>query len=57
MKMYTRTAGTLAFAAPERFSESGQGYTEKVDIWAAGILLVMLLIGYHPLSEYNGTTI
>jgi hypothetical protein len=20
-------------------------------------LLVMLLIGYHPLSEYNGTTI
>jgi serine/threonine protein kinase len=23
MKMYTRSAGTLAFAAPERFSESG----------------------------------
>ena len=23
MNMYTRSAGTLAFAAPERFSESG----------------------------------
>jgi calcium/calmodulin-dependent protein kinase I len=54
--MFTRGAGTLAFAAPERLSEGGAGYTEKVDIWAAGILLVMLLLGYHPFSDHNGST-
>lgn len=54
--MYTPGAGTLAFAAPERLSGSVKGYTEKVDIWAAGILLIMLLIGYHPFSESYGST-
>lgn len=45
--MYTKTAGTLAFAAPERLVENCV-YSEKVDIWAAGIVLVMLLTGKHP---------
>lgn len=54
--MYTSSAGTLAFAAPERLSEGGRGYTEKVDIWAAGILLVMLLTGSHPF-DHNGSTV
>lgn len=57
MKMYTAGAGTLSFCAPERLSESQKGYSEKVDIWAAGILLVMLLIGYHPLSDNNSSTV
>lgn len=57
MKMYTPGAGTLSFAAPERLSEHQTGYSEKVDIWAAGILLVMLLIGYHPLSDDGGSTV
>ncbi len=48
--MYTRTAGTLAFAAPERCVDSdnlvdGCVYSEKVDMWAAGIVLFMLLTG------------
>ena len=38
--MYTKT-GTLAFASPERLSENCN-YTEKIDIWAAGIVLFML---------------
>lgn len=55
MLMYTKTAGTLAFAAPERLVENCI-YSEKVDIWAAGIVLVMLLTGRHPFDT-TGTTI
>jgi serine/threonine protein kinase len=51
--MYTRSAGTLAFAAPERFLESNIGYTNKVDIWSSGIILFMLLIGYHPFDHFG----
>ena len=47
MKSFQR--GTLAFAAPERMGFSP--YTEKVDLWAAGIVLYMLLIGEHPFEE------
>lgn len=55
--MYTPGAGTLAFAAPERLTHHDKGYTESVDVWAAGILLVMLLTGQHPFSQaMNGQT-
>jgi serine/threonine protein kinase len=54
MKMVTRSAGTLAFVAPERLKE-GMQYTEKVDMWAAGIVLYMLLVGEFPFS-LNGST-
>jgi len=53
--MYTKQAGTLAFAAPERLRDNSV-YSEKVDIWAAGIVLYMLLMGNHPF-ESNGSTI
>ena len=51
--MYTRSAGTLAFAAPERFLDNNIGYTNKVDIWSSGIILFMLLIGYHPFDHFG----
>jgi len=47
--MVTRSAGTMAFVAPERLIE-GSGYSEKVDMWAAGLVLYMLLIGDHPFN-------
>jgi len=52
--MFTKAAGSIAFAAPERLSENSI-YTEKVDIWAAGIVLFMLLNGAHPF-ESDGVT-
>ena len=52
--MFTRAAGAVAFAAPERLSENSV-YTEKVDMWAAGIVLYMLLVGSHPF-ECEGVT-
>lgn len=51
--MYTKTAGTLAFAAPERLRDNCV-YTEKVDMWAVGIVLYMLVVGSHPF-ESNGS--
>lgn len=52
LKMSTHTAGTLSFAAPERLSTDPENsYTEKVDIWSAGIVLVMLLTGQHPFAD------
>lgn len=48
--MYTKSAGTLAYAAPERLIENCV-YTEKVDMWAIGIVLFMLLCGYHPFDS------
>jgi serine/threonine protein kinase len=45
--MYTRSTGALAYAAPERLREKCV-YTEKVDTWACGIILFMLLSGKHP---------
>jgi serine/threonine protein kinase len=55
MMMYTKSAGTLAFAAPERLTDNCF-YTEKVDMWAAGIVLFMLLIGHHPFDT-NAMTV
>ena len=37
----------MAFAAPERLRDN-LVYDEKVDLWAAGIVLFMLLVGHHP---------
>ncbi len=50
--MFTRTAGTLAFAAPERLTENCI-YNEKVDMWASGIVLFMLLVESHPTFRAN----
>jgi serine/threonine protein kinase len=40
--------------APERLKEN-QDYSEKVDMWAAGLVLFMLLTGKHPF-DLDGST-
>ena len=45
--MHTRSTGALAYAAPERLKDNCV-YNEKVDMWACGIVLFMLLTGKHP---------
>jgi len=40
------TIGTLMFAAPEMFGS--RAYSEKVDIWSAGVIAFLLLGGYPP---------
>jgi len=45
--LFTKSAGSMAFAAPERLRDN-LVYDEKVDLWAAGIVLFMLLVGHHP---------
>lgn len=53
--MWTIT-GTLYYRAPEMFS--GGGYNEKVDVWAAGVLLYKLVAAKTPFeSEYHNQTI
>lgn len=48
--------GTLYYRAPEMFT--GGGYNEKVDVWAAGVLLYKLVAGVTPFeSEYHSNTI
>ena len=47
----------IHFRAPEQFElYMGYGINEKVDIYALGIILYMLLINYVPISATNGTT-
>jgi serine/threonine protein kinase len=45
--MYTKSAGTLEYSAPERIKEQ-DGFTDKIDMWAAGLVLFNLLVGDHP---------
>lgn len=42
--------GSPFYMAPEVFEKS---YTEKCDIWSAGIILFILLIGYPPFNGSN----
>lgn len=53
--MYTNQRGTLAFAAPERLKESPV-YNEKIDMWAAGIVLYMLVAGTYPFEKEGEAT-
>jgi len=49
--MRTKT-GTVAFSSPEIFKNSS--YDSKVDVWSAGVLLYLMLYGYHPFDNDEG---
>lgn len=51
--------GNLHYMAPELLSviENSKQFTEKVDLWAAGVLLFLLLSGKYPFSGENGKEI
>eukprot|EP01064_Diplonema_japonicum_P012711 TRINITY_DN20098_c0_g1_i1.p1 TRINITY_DN20098_c0_g1~~TRINITY_DN20098_c0_g1_i1.p1 ORF type:complete len:351 (+),score=57.90 TRINITY_DN20098_c0_g1_i1:53-1054(+) len=43
--------GTLLFMAPEMIQTKSRSYTNKIDIWAAGITLIELTTNDHPFSK------
>ena len=43
--------GVVQFSAPEMFTS--EPYTNKVDIWSAGIILYMMLGGMQPFINSN----
>ncbi|EFO18845.2 camk/dcamkl protein kinase [Loa loa] len=45
--------GTPTYVAPEVLAELG--YDHKVDLWAAGIILYVLLCGFPPFQSANGS--
>ena len=48
--METNT-GTKAYLAPEVLDPRVKGYTKKVDAWALGCILFIILGGYKPFSQ------
>lgn len=43
--------GVVQFSAPEMFTS--EPYTNKVDVWSAGIILYMMLGGHQPFIHEN----
>lgn len=44
----TGKVGTVGYAAPEMLSGDPPTYSSRVDEWAVGVILYILLGGYHP---------
>jgi len=45
-------AGTIAYVAPEVL-ENIEGYNREVDLWSAGVIMYVMLSGYHPFYSEN----
>ena len=41
--------GTIQYCAPEMLLEPCR-YSNAVDIWSAGLVLIQLLVGFHPFA-------
>jgi serine/threonine protein kinase len=44
----TKLCGTWAYAAPEMSDHHSGGYDCKFDMWSFGVILFVVLCGYHP---------
>ena len=46
-KLHEEKIGTILYMAPEQIQL--RAYTKKIDVYAAGIIIYQMLVGYHPL--------
>ncbi|CAB3402489.1 unnamed protein product [Caenorhabditis bovis] len=49
----TAICGTPTYVAPEVLNQTGYG--PKIDIWAAGVVLYAILVGFPPFQSSDGT--
>ena len=52
---YHKVAGTLGYFAPEIVNK--ERYGKPVDLWACGVILYILLVGYPPFWDDNEKTL
>ncbi len=50
----TKVCGTWAYAAPEMAEANSGGYDCKFDTWSFGVILFVVLCGYHPFDPEGG---
>ena len=50
----TKICGTWAYAAPEMSDPTAGGYDCKYDTWGFGVILFVVLSGYHPFDPEGG---
>ncbi|KAL1245326.1 Aurora kinase [Trichinella spiralis] len=49
------SCGTVSYLAPEVFHH--QGYDEKVDLWAIGVVMFRMIVGRLPFNEHSSNEI
>ena len=55
--LLTTSCGTPGYVAPEILtSDSTHGYGKECDLWSLGVILYILLAGYPPFYDEDGST-
>lgn len=54
MKQMSTMCGTMAYMAPEILNRD-KYFGDKVDIWALGVVIYVLLVGFMPFKEEDAT--
>ena len=52
-----KVCGTWAYAAPEMADHHADGYDCKFDCWSYGVVLFVVLSGYHPFDPEGTATV